>query len=210
MELHIVLDGRKDLSGQLYRQLRDAIRGGRIGAGERLPPSRLLPDQLGLARKTVAEAYGRLTLVPAALMRAVVTAKHLSDWHNATLNQRALALFLDSGGLTRHIRRCHEVYAGRRERLLQRLAGDLSPWLQAIPTTVGFHLSAWLRCELNVDLLCRLARRVEVGLYPLSNFYASEARRQGLFFGYGAIDSIDIDAALDRLAGILAKMEREA
>lgn len=478
MELHIVLDGRKDLSGQLYRQLRDAIRGGRLGAGEQLPPSRLLSDQLGLARKTVAEAYSRLTLdgllvsqvgrgtfvadvrtamasslqtttpasaglvqrwselptplrhpmpegssryefiggyasrtpfpyeewrrcilaalrqeasahgrygdaeglpalrqaiaqfagfsrgvrctasdimvtngaqqaldlmarilvapgdvvaveepgypparllfesqgarvalvpvdqegivvdaipaearliyvtpshqfplgmpmssarreallarahaqgafvieddydsafryvgaaqdslqrmdrtgcvayvgtfskvlmpeirvgylvAPPSLMPAIVTAKHLTDWHNATLNQRALAKFIDSGGLTRHIRRCHEVYAGRRERLLQRLDGDLAPWLQAIPTTVGFHLSAWLRRELDVDLLCRLARRVEVGIYPLSNFYAGKPQGQGLLFGFGAIDSIDIDAALDRLVTILADMEQ--
>lgn len=480
MELHIVLDGRKDLSGQLYRQLRDAIRGGRLGAGEQLPPSRLLSDQLGLARKTVAEAYGRLTLdgllvsqvgrgtfvadvrtavalapkatvpagaglvrrwselptplrhpmpegasryefiggyasrtpfphdewrrcllaalraeaqthgryadtegvpalrqaiarfagfsrgvrctasdivvtngaqqaldlmarilvapgdvvaveepgypparllfesqgarvalvpvdeegmvvdaipqearliyvtpshqfplgmpmsgarrqallarahaqgafvieddydsafryvgqpqdslqrmdrtgcvayvgtfskvlmpeirigylvVPPTLMNAVVTAKHLTDWHNATLNQRALDLFIESGGLTRHIRRCHDVYAGRRERLLQRLGGDLASWFEAIPTTVGFHLSAWLRREIDVDLLCRLARRVEVGIYPLSNFYAVQPQRQGLLFGFGAIDSIDIDTALDRLADILIKIEQPA
>lgn len=479
MELHIVLDGRKDLSGQLYRQLRDAIRGGSLAAGEQLPPSRLLSDQLGLARKTVAEAYGRLTLdgllvsrvgrgtfvadvrtsavpgvkstmpaqaglvqrwsemltplrhpmpegasrfefiggyasrtpfpydewrrcvlaalreearthgrygategvpvlrqaiaqfagfsrgvrctasdivvtngaqqaldlmarilvapgdvvaveepgypparllfesqgarvalvpvdadgmvveaipaearlvyatpshqfplgmpmsaarrqallarahaqgafvieddydsafrytgpaqdslqrmdrtgcvayvgtfskvlmpeirigyvvVPPTLMNAVVTAKHLTDWHGATLTQRALALFIESGGLARHVRRCHEVYAGRRERLLQRLGGDLAPWLQAIPTTVGFHLSAWLRRELDLDLLCRLARRAEVGIYPLSNFYAAQPQRQGLLFGFGAIDSIGIDTGLDRLADILASLERD-
>src|SRR2546422_351112 len=61
MELHVVIDGDKDLTGQLYRQLKDAIRSGRLAAGEKLPPSRLLAEQLGLSRKTVAEAYARLT-----------------------------------------------------------------------------------------------------------------------------------------------------
>ena len=61
MELHVVIDGDKDLAGQLYRQLRDAIRAGRLAAGEKLPPSRLLAEQLGLSRKTVSEAYARLT-----------------------------------------------------------------------------------------------------------------------------------------------------
>jgi GntR family transcriptional regulator/MocR family aminotransferase len=42
MELHVVITGDKDLSGQLYRQLRDAIRTGRLPADEQLPPSRLL------------------------------------------------------------------------------------------------------------------------------------------------------------------------
>lgn len=62
MELHIVIDGRKDLAGQLYRQLRDAIRSGRLAAGEQIPPSRLLAEQLGVSRKTVSEAYAKLTL----------------------------------------------------------------------------------------------------------------------------------------------------
>ena len=57
MELHVVIDGDKDLAGQLYRQLRDSIRRGRLAAGEKLPPSRLLAEQLGLSRKTVSEAY---------------------------------------------------------------------------------------------------------------------------------------------------------
>ena len=31
MELHVVIDGDRDLAGQLYRQLRDSIRAGRLG-----------------------------------------------------------------------------------------------------------------------------------------------------------------------------------
>ncbi|AMM26379.1 MocR-like pyridoxine biosynthesis transcription factor PdxR [Variovorax sp. PAMC 28711] len=61
MELHVVIEGGKDLTGQLVRQLGDAIRAGRLATGEKLPPSRLLAEQLGLSRKTVSEAYARLT-----------------------------------------------------------------------------------------------------------------------------------------------------
>ena len=61
MELHVVITGDKDLSGQLYRQLHDAIRSGRLAADEQLPPSRLLAEQLGISRKTVSEVYARLT-----------------------------------------------------------------------------------------------------------------------------------------------------
>jgi GntR family transcriptional regulator/MocR family aminotransferase len=149
-------------------------------------------------------------VVPPSLLKAVTTAKHLTDWHNPTLLQRALLRFIDSGALARHIRRCHTVFAGRRDRLLARLGGDLSPWLEAIPTTVGFHLSAWLKRDIDVDLLCRLARRMELGIYPLAGFYAGAPERQGLFFGFGAIDSIDIDAALDRLRGIFVELEEGA
>jgi len=61
MELHIVINGRKDLAAQLYQQLREAIATGRLAAGAQLPPSRLLAEQLGVSRKTVSDTYATLT-----------------------------------------------------------------------------------------------------------------------------------------------------
>src|SRR3954468_23268426 len=46
--------------GGLGRALRAAIRGGRLQPGERLPSTRALAHDLGLARGTVAEAYAQL------------------------------------------------------------------------------------------------------------------------------------------------------
>ena len=61
MELHVVINGRKDLAGQLYNQLRSAIESGRLAAGTQLPPSRLLAEQLGISRKTISDTYTQLT-----------------------------------------------------------------------------------------------------------------------------------------------------
>jgi GntR family transcriptional regulator/MocR family aminotransferase len=146
-------------------------------------------------------------IAPASLLRAVTTARHLTDWHNTTLVQRALARFIEGGNLARYIRRCHAVYSARRQRLLQRLGGDLSRWLDPIPTAVGSHLSAWLQPGIDVDLLCRLARRVDLGVYSIEPFHAGPVKRHGLFFGFGAIDSIDIDAALDLLHRVLVELD---
>lgn len=60
MDLHLHFDGERDLVGQLYRQLRDAILSQRLQAGAQLPPSRLLAQQFQVSRKTVTEAYDRL------------------------------------------------------------------------------------------------------------------------------------------------------
>ena len=60
MDLHVSLAGRRNLSGQLYRQLRDAILTGRIRAGDRLPPTRELADRVDVSRNTVLVAYDRL------------------------------------------------------------------------------------------------------------------------------------------------------
>jgi len=60
----LLVDVRRDtgvpLRAQLERGLRDAIRAGRLPAGERLPSSRDLARQLGLSRGLVQECYGQL------------------------------------------------------------------------------------------------------------------------------------------------------
>lgn len=62
MDLHLTLEGDRDLSKQLYRQLRAAIADGRLRRGDRLPPSRELAKRLELARNTVGLAYEWLTV----------------------------------------------------------------------------------------------------------------------------------------------------
>src|SRR5688500_600565 len=61
VDLHVRVEGRKDLARQLYRQLRGAIVEGRLRPGERLPSTRELASRLELSRNTVALAYEWLT-----------------------------------------------------------------------------------------------------------------------------------------------------
>ncbi|MYM22645.1 aminotransferase class I/II-fold pyridoxal phosphate-dependent enzyme [Duganella sp. FT135W] len=61
MELHILIKGERDISGQIYTQIYEAIESGRLVQDQQIPPSRLLAKQLGVARKSVADAYNRLT-----------------------------------------------------------------------------------------------------------------------------------------------------
>jgi GntR family transcriptional regulator/MocR family aminotransferase len=57
---HISLVGRNDLSGEIYRQIRQAILDGRLRPGERLSPTRELAAALTVARSTVTIAYESL------------------------------------------------------------------------------------------------------------------------------------------------------
>ena len=64
IQLGLLLDrSRGDtLTDQLVRQIKDAIRVGRIPAGVRLPSSRRLSEQLGIGRNTVTRAYETLLM----------------------------------------------------------------------------------------------------------------------------------------------------
>src|SRR4029079_7372578 len=62
--VELLVDLRRDdptpLHAQLERELRAAIRSGRLAAGSALPSTRALADQLALSRGVVVEAYEQL------------------------------------------------------------------------------------------------------------------------------------------------------
>jgi len=60
VDIHLALDRAAPLRAQLERELRAAIRAGRLRAGTKLPPSRLLADELQVSRGVVVEAYSQL------------------------------------------------------------------------------------------------------------------------------------------------------
>jgi GntR family transcriptional regulator/MocR family aminotransferase len=61
MDLHVALEGVGDRTTRVYQALLDAVLDGRLVPGDRLPPTRELAADLGVARGTVATAYDRLS-----------------------------------------------------------------------------------------------------------------------------------------------------
>jgi GntR family transcriptional regulator/MocR family aminotransferase len=60
LSLGLDRDAARPISTQLYAALRDVILSGGLSAGERLPASRTLAQDLGVSRTTVNEAFERL------------------------------------------------------------------------------------------------------------------------------------------------------
>src|SRR3989442_8598368 len=59
VDLHLDLTGTR-VRAALESALREAIRSGQLAPASRLPSSRALAGDLGIARNTVADAYGQL------------------------------------------------------------------------------------------------------------------------------------------------------
>jgi GntR family transcriptional regulator/MocR family aminotransferase len=158
---------------------------------------------VGSFSKTLAPSL-RLGYVvaPPALRDALLHAKHLADVHGPSLLQHALARFMAEGAYRRHLRRCVAEYGRRRERLMAGFAGPLSAWFTLLPAEAGFHQAALLKPGLALDALrlAALARRVDVGLYPLQTFAAG---RDGLLMGLGRVAPEGIDEAVARMAELL-------
>jgi len=135
-------------------------------------------------------------LAPSLIAQALVAAKRLSDWQCNTMLQFALAKFVSDGHLLRHVRRTQGSYALRREKIQNAFDTILAPWFELIPSEAGFHLVATCKPGLDIPALIAAAREAGVGLYPLSAFYAGPDVKQGLFLGYGSVETERIDAAL--------------
>ncbi len=87
---------------QLYQRVREAVDSGVLRPGDRVPATRVLAQELGLARGTVASAYSLLTAEGYLEVRGaagcVIAAKHPPGPQPRVQRQRSTPLPLDVGG----------------------------------------------------------------------------------------------------------------
>ncbi|MFF0577376.1 MocR-like pyridoxine biosynthesis transcription factor PdxR [Streptosporangium saharense] len=120
-------------------------------------------------------------VAPASLRTALRAARRLTDWHGDHAAQAALARFIDSGELSRHVRKASRVYGERRERVLAGLDG----WLDPVPSFAGLHLCVHL--EEHAEEVLERARLLGIAVEDLTAYHAEGEGRPGLVLGYGAI-----------------------
>jgi len=121
--------------------------------------------------------------------------------------QPALAQFMVSGRFATHIRRMRRVYGVRQQALIESVAGHLGGLLKVQPEAGGMHLTAQLGAGLAVRMsdveVSQKASEAGLVLPALSGYCAGSARHQGLLMGYSGFDEAELDAACEKLAGLL-------
>lgn len=121
----------------------------------------------------------------------------------STTAQAALAAFMTEGHFSTHLGRMRRLYA-RRQGALLAAAHHFDGLLSLAPDAAGMHLVASLAPALAARLDDRqaTARAAAAGIAtrPLSSFYATRARRQGLLLGYAAVPEDAMESSVRRLA----------
>jgi GntR family transcriptional regulator/MocR family aminotransferase len=166
---------------------------------------------LGTISKTLSPLLrlGYLVLPP-ELVDAFRAAKRLADRHSPTLEQAALAEFIQSGAYERHIRKLRRKNAQRRAALLDAFSENFGSTITVQGSEAGLHVVAWFRKygSTQEEQLVQKARSAGVGIYPISDLYehpraVAAKRRAGFVFGYAALEERDIRHGVARLAGAL-------
>lgn len=169
-----------------------------VGALQGLDPQRVV--YAGTASKSLSPGLGLAWLVvPDDLVDPLLETKR---WRvtMSTIEQAALAHFIATGRLDRHIRRMRTTYRRRRDALV----GALDPRLELIGVAAGLHVVVRLppRAPSEQDLLER-ARQASIALHPLSAHRATPSADEGIVVGYGRPPDHAFPAAVERLAGFL-------
>lgn len=178
-----------------------------IGALQGLAPDNVIYG--GTASKTLSPALrlGWLA-VPSWLAEEVANEKAWADMGSPVLEQLALAHFLASGRLGRHLRRLRPIYRRRRDRLLTALADQLD---EAHPRGAAAGLHVMLELPSGSDEAAVVARCAAAGLWCEGVAGHREAPgRSALVIGYGNLAEASIDAAVPLLVDAVKRERRRA
>lgn len=186
-------DSEFRFGGRPLETLQAADRGGRVVYVGSFSKSLLPALRLGFL------------VAPPALRQALMAASYVASWHVQLPAQAALAAFIDSGLLARHIRKMRHLYADRHARILHTVQHGLAPWLIPQPSVTGMHLAATLRTRSvrREEALAQRALAAGVAFDRLSTYYAARPAA-GLVLGYGAIPTAEIEEGLKHLRSCLA------
>jgi GntR family transcriptional regulator/MocR family aminotransferase len=143
---------------------------------------------------------------PAGLRDDLHMAKILEDLGCSSVDQAALAAFLESRQYERHLRKSLGELRNRRQALLDGLSRNLGGQIDVAASSSGMHLVVWFK-RLSYRALDRLvehAREQGLGIYPIHPFYQTRPPRPGLILGFAALSPAQLHTATVVLAGCLA------
>jgi GntR family transcriptional regulator/MocR family aminotransferase len=154
-------------------------------------------------------------VLPVELVPVFRQAKRLADRHAPVLEQRVLAVLIDSGAYERHVRRIRRENERRRAALLDAIAQHLPAGATAGGTAAGLHVVLWLPWLPPHDEapLAEAARGRGVGIYPVSPLFArplagAPPRPAGFVLGYASLTVEQIAEGVRVLGAVLRALGR--
>ncbi len=171
----------------------------RVGSLQGLAPDRVLSIGSASKRLTPGMRLGWM-LTPSWLSWMLISAKAIEDAGSETAGQLALADFIATGELERHLRRMRLRYAARRGALVSALARRLPDWRPA-GASGGLHQLVALPAEVDEPSLLAAAARAGVGVEGLALHSYTGDCRPGLVMGYAAMAEAAIERGVELLAG---------
>lgn len=141
-------------------------------------------------------------VVPDWISEQMATAMYQLYSPGRALEQVALARFIDSGDLMRHLRTMRVIYQARQQCLRHHLDHSFGDDIIILGGQAGVHLTVVFRRTIDDRLMCEKAFALGVTARPLSDYHQAPkntAGLTGLVLGYGVADENTIAHLVPRL-----------
>lgn len=143
-------------------------------------------------------------LPPPALRDAVADALERSGESVCGVTTLALARFIESGALTRHLARAARTYSARRSALVGALRRRC-PGLPLEGVEAGLHMVVRLTDGSDDVAVAAALRERGVIVSPLSTYFSGVAGAQGLVCGYARLPETQADTVAELIAGVIGQ-----
>ena len=126
-----------------------------------------------------------------------------------TLDQIAMASFIQDAALERHLRSMRRRYRAKRDLFVDALGRHL-PEVRVSGTAAGLHLLAWLPYSIDEHKTAARARRSDVGVHELHRHCTVQAPSPpALLLGYALPTASELSAAAVLLADAIDASTRD-
>jgi len=161
---------------------------------------------IGTASKVLTPALRLAWLLPPRALRGpVVEALALGGESACAVSGLALARFIESGALTRHLARASRTYAARRAALVGALRRHCAG-VELVGVDAGLHLVLRLPDDTDDTVVAAALRGRGVAMPPLSSFLADADGPRGLVCGYARLP----ETRADDVAAVVGDVLRES
>lgn len=148
-------------------------------------------------------------VAPDCLVKAFVGARALMGRGSPLTEQHVVAAYMKEGYFEAHIRRIRNIYAERRQALIDALGREL-PGLRIQPADQGMHIVVWLPAGVDDKAVAEAAAREGIALRALSPMASENLELSGLMLGFGGFGVEQLQDGVRRLRGILENKARIA
>lgn len=141
-------------------------------------------------------------VVPASISTRMAAALQQLFPAGQVLDQLALAGFIESGDLARHLRNMRTIYRQRQHCLRQCLETQFGDEIEILGGQAGVHLTVVFKRQIDDRALAAEALALGVTTRPLSDYGTgspTERPCSGLVLGYGVADEKQIENLVPRL-----------
>ena len=142
-------------------------------------------------------------VLPKSLVDIFTRAKWLNDRHLPILEQQALADFIESGYLERHIRKMRSIYNKRRQTLVKALQKHFGKHAEILGEKAGIHVMVRFKTSLSDEEIIQRATKVGVTMMSANPHYFINHPTGEFIFGYGELTENQLQEGIIRLAEII-------